>query len=107
MTYIARFVDVCFRETLLGAVARPSPTVVDSQQVSSHIVLRSGNLCIEKQEVRHCRATQKLLQHFFFAWADVQMAQKVVWCPKFCNARNMAVAICAHRLMQLQSVQLG
>ncbi len=53
LTYIAGFADVGVRQALLVAVVEAwlSSAVADSQQVSSHVVLRGGNLCIEKREV--------------------------------------------------------
>lgn len=47
LAYVAGFAEVGVRQALLGAVvvlARPSPAVVHSEQISSHVVLRAGHL---------------------------------------------------------------
>lgn len=82
LTYIARSADVSVRETLLGVVASAA---VDSQQVS-HIVLRGGNLCIEKQEVG-LRNTQNILKQEDLSTALTHFKKL----QRFCNACNLSL----------------
>lgn len=64
-TYIARFADVRVGEALLGGVVegRLSAVVTNSQQVSSHVALRSGDLCSETRKVNFfIRANKKNIE---------------------------------------------
>lgn len=58
-TYFAGFADVCLGQALLGAVyvVCPSLAVADVQQVSSHVILRGGDLCCKETKVRDLKYT--------------------------------------------------